>query len=202
MRDDSELHTRASLLARLRDAGDHTSWQTFVDVYGPVLYRYARRRGLQDADASDVAQEVLAEVARCIRAFEYQPERGRFRDWLGTVLRRRLARFWERQKRGGGAAGAEVLDDLAAPQRDAEWTDEFNGHVLRVALERIRPHFEEATWEVFERAWLRSRPAAETAAELGLSIDVVYKAKSRVLKRLEEEVRLLAEDLPQGLPPG
>src|SRR5262245_51158989 len=98
MSDDSALHTRPSLLVRLRDAGDSASWQTFVDLYGPVLYRYARRRGLQDADATDVAQEVLAEVARCIRAFEYQPERGRFRDWLGTVLCRRLARFWEKHK--------------------------------------------------------------------------------------------------------
>jgi RNA polymerase sigma-70 factor (ECF subfamily) len=197
MSDDSALHTRPSLLVRLRDAGDSASWQTFVDLYGPVLYRYARRRGLQDADATDVAQEVLAEVARCIRAFEYQPERGRFRDWLGTVLRRRLARFWEKHKRGGAAEPAE-LEGLAAPPQDAEWTDEFNGQVLRVALERIRPHFEETTWAVFDLVWLKTQSAAAAAEALGLSIDVVYKAKSRVLKRLEAEVRLLAEDLPSG----
>jgi RNA polymerase sigma-70 factor (ECF subfamily) len=192
--------TRPSLLMRLRDAGDAGAWATFVDVYTPLVYGYLRRRGLQDADAADVAQEVMTEVARSIRAFEYQPERGRFRDWLGTLARRRLARFLERQRRGTAAEGEGALGEVAAPQAEPEWADEFNAHLLRAALERVRPHFEPPTWDAFRRVWLDGRAAPEVAAELGQPVEAVYVAKSRVLKRLQEEVLLLAEDLPHVVP--
>ncbi len=200
--DRASQRTRPSLLLRLRDAGDAGAWTTFVDVYTPLVYGYLRRRGLQDADAADVAQEVMTEVARSVRTFEYRPERGRFRDWLGTLARRRLARFLERQRRGGAAAadGDGVLDEVAAPQAEPEWSDEFNAHLLRVALERVRPHFERATWDAFSRVWLDGRAAPAVAAELGLPVEAVYVAKSRVLKRLQEEVLLLAEDLPHVVP--
>jgi RNA polymerase sigma-70 factor (ECF subfamily) len=200
---DSSLHTRPSLLVRVRDVHDTESWRVFVETYGPLVYRYARRHGLQDADAADITQEVLAETARCLRTFEYQPERGRFRSWLGTLTRRQLARFHAKKRRQiaevGGEA-AEALSDQPAAQADAEWTDEFNAQVLRVALARIQPHFELATWRAFERVWLDSRPAASTAGELGVPIEAVYLAKSRVLKRLREEILVLAEDLPQCVP--
>jgi RNA polymerase sigma-70 factor (ECF subfamily) len=195
------VNTRPSLLVRLRDARDAESWQLFVDTYGPLVYRYARRRGLQDADAADVMQEVLAEAARCLPTFEYQPERGRFRDWLGTLTRRRLSRFFRKRagaEAGGAEADAAVEEAAAAP--DPEWTDEFNAQVLQVALERIRPHFEAPTWRAFERVWLEDRPAAEVAREVGIPVERVYVAKSRVLKQLREEVLLLAEDLPQLAP--
>ncbi|MFO0844032.1 MAG: sigma-70 family RNA polymerase sigma factor [Gemmataceae bacterium] len=197
MSEPSELRTQASLLVRIRDARDVPAWTAFVELYGPVVYRYSRRRGVQDADAADLLQEVLAEVARCIQEFQYQPERGRFRDWLFTVTRRRLNRFFERKKRPGAAGEPAPLDLVAAQPADAEWTSEFNGQVLRAALERARPQFEPETWRAFERAWLEHQPAVAVAAELGIPVDKVYVAKSRVLKRLEQEVRLLAEDLPR-----
>jgi len=201
---DSSLHTRPSLLTRIRDIQDAESWSTFVDTYGPLVYRYARRQGLQDADAADITQEVMAEAARCLRTFEYQPERGRFRDWLGTVTGRQLAHFFAKQNRRLTATGAvltdAVLDQSAAPQAEAAWVDEFNGQVLQVALERIRPHFEARNWRAFERVWLENRSAADVASELNLPLDAIYVAKSRVLKRLREEILLLAEDLPQFVP--
>jgi RNA polymerase sigma-70 factor (ECF subfamily) len=200
---DSTLHTRPSLLVRLRDARDEASWRTFVDTYGPLLYRWCRRQGLQDADAADVGQEVLAEVARSIRTFEYQPQRGRFRDWLGTLTRRRLIRFLEQRGRGATAGGGEAeqaLEQESAEPVDPEWTAAFHAQVLRVALDRIRPHFADPTWQAFERTWLSGRSAVEAADELGLPIEAVYVARCRVLKRLEEEVLLLAEDLPHLVP--
>jgi RNA polymerase sigma-70 factor (ECF subfamily) len=203
---ESSLHTRPSLLTRIRDVQDAESWKTFVETYAPLVYRYARRQGLQDADAADVTQDVMAEAARCLRTFEYQPERGRFRDWLGTVTRRQLARFHAKQNRlvtgANNAATAAVLDQSAAPGAEATWTDEFNAQVLRTALERIRPHFQAVTWSAFEGVWLESRPAAEVARELDVPLDAIYVAKSRVLKRLREEILLLAEDLPQFVPLG
>jgi len=196
----SSLSTRPSLLLRLRDPSDQASWATFVDAYAPLVYRYARRQGLQDADCADVTQEVMLEAARCLGSFEYQPERGRFRDWLGTLTRRKLARFFRKSSRGGSAKGGADSDEpLAeiAEQPDATWNDEFNAQVLNVALERIRPEFEDFTWRAFERVWRDSLPAAEAATELKLPLMTVYSAKSRILKRLREEILLLAEDIPQ-----
>jgi RNA polymerase sigma-70 factor (ECF subfamily) len=196
----SSLSTRPSLLLRLRDPADQASWGTFVDTYAPLVYRYARRRGLQDADCADVTQDVMVEAARCLGSFEYQPERGRFRNWLGTLTRRKLARFFRKSSRGGSAKGGADSDEPfaeMAEQPDAAWNDEFNAQVLNVALERIRPEFEDFTWRAFQRVWRDSLPAVEAATELKLPLMTVYSAKSRILKRLREEILLLAEDIPQ-----
>jgi RNA polymerase sigma-70 factor (ECF subfamily) len=189
--------TSPSLLVRLRDDKDTEAWRTFVGVYAPLILGYCRRRGLQAADADDVTQVVLTEVLRCVRGgFEYQPERGRFRDWLGTVTIRKIGRWLQEQAPPGPAA--LDFDQLAAP--DAIWTEEFNVRILQTALQRIQADFEPKTWCAFEQAWLHSRPALETAGELELTIDAVYAAKSRVLKRLRQEILLLAEDLPELMP--
>ena len=100
MREPEPGPTQPSLLLRIRDASDAESWRTFVSIYAPLIYRSCRRRGLQDADAADVGQEVLAQVARSIREFEYQPGRGRFRDWLGAVVKNKVGRFLENEVRG------------------------------------------------------------------------------------------------------
>lgn len=189
--------TRPSLLIRIRDPHDREAWELFVDTYVPLVYRYARRLGLQDADAADIGQEVLSEVARCIQSFEYQPDRGRFRDWLGTLVRRRVSRFLKKKGREASDAPEDESSAAGPCPADAGWDDEFNARILAAALERARPHFEPVTWRAFEGVWLENRRAAEVAAALGLPIEVIYTAKSRVLKRLEEEVRILAEDVPQ-----
>lgn len=200
----SGLTTRPSLLLRLRDGQDHQSWTTFVETYAPLLYRYCRHRGLQDADAADVTQEVLEQVARSIQTFEYRPERGRFRDWLGTVACRKVSRFQRKSSQTSAVSGAgltdEVLDLIPAPAPDAEWTDQFNARVLQVALERIRDGFEATTWRAFEMVWREEQPAADVARALGIPVEAVYVAKSRALKKLREEILILAEDLPQCVP--
>jgi RNA polymerase sigma-70 factor (ECF subfamily) len=193
--DRSAQHTRPSLLVRVRDAADAEAWTTFVDLYAPLIYRFARRRGLQDADAADLTQEVMGEVARSIRAFEYQPQRGRFRDWLLLITRRRLGRFFQRRTRRAEEVGpAEILVQAVDETPDPEWNDAFHARVLQVALQRIQPHFEPTTWRAFEQVWVENRAPAEAAAELSVRVQLVYKAKSRVPKRLEEEVHDLVED--------
>jgi RNA polymerase sigma-70 factor (ECF subfamily) len=201
----STERTRASLLIRLRDAADAEAWSTFHEVYVPLIYRFCRARGLQDSDAADVSQEVLVRVVKDIRSFDYRPEKGRFRDWLGAITRARMARFFKKSLRRREETGRDDDgyggDEPQSPAVSALWDDEFNSHVLRMALDRARPHFEPATWRLFERAWIEHHAAADVAAELGVPIQAVYVAKSRVLKRLREEVLLLAEDLPVGLSP-
>jgi RNA polymerase sigma factor (sigma-70 family) len=193
--------TQPSLLLRIRDAADEESWRTFVSIYAPLIYRFCRRRGLQDADAADVGQEVLAQVARSIRDFEYQPGRGRFRDWLGAVVRNKIARFLENKGRGvRGMQVDEPMENLDAGEPDGEWVAEFHAHLLGAALGRIRDRFEPWTWSAFEGVWLQNRASSEVARDLALSIEAVYLAKSRVLKRLREELIILAEDVPQYVP--
>src|SRR5271167_1262857 len=125
--DDGGDATRPSLLMRLRDPADAESWRTFIAVYGPLILRYARQRGLQDADAADVAQDVLAQVARSMREFTYEPDRGRFRDWLGTVVRHRIGRFLKREATRPTTAGG-WLDTMPAVDQDGEWSAAFNAH--------------------------------------------------------------------------
>ncbi len=195
MAPDSSDHTRPSLLLRLRAAGDREAWHTCVEVYGPLIYGHCRRSGLAHTDAEDVTQEVFARLSTAIRSFEYQPDLGRFRTWLGTVARNEINRFLK--KRGHETARLETdtpMEELAGAREDGHWTAAFNSHVLRMALERCRPHFEEPTWRAFERVWLEQRPAADVAREMDHDIDWVYVAKSRVLKALLHEVRELADD--------
>ncbi|MFI5460593.1 MAG: RNA polymerase sigma factor [Isosphaerales bacterium] len=193
--------TQPSLLLRIRDASDVESWQTFVSVYAPLIYRSCRRRGLQDADAADVGQEVLAQVARSIRDFEYQPGVGRFRDWLGAVVRNKVSRFLENEVRGvRGVLVDRSVENLGASEADGEWVAEFHAHLLSAALDRIRDRFEPPTWRAFEGVWLDDRASSDVARDLALPIEAVYLAKSRVLKRLRDELMLLAEDLPHYVP--
>jgi RNA polymerase sigma-70 factor (ECF subfamily) len=189
----SEPLTRPSLLLRIRDPNDHASWQTFADVYGPLVYRTCRGKGLQHADAAEVTQEVFLQVSRSIHTLDYQPERGRFRAWLGTVTYNKLRNFLNRRPAEPGTGGAEEAVAVAV---DPDWTDDFNEQVFQAALTRSRPHFEEPTWRAFEQVWLEHRPPAEVARELERPVAWVYLAKSRVLDRLRQEIRDLAEDLP------
>jgi RNA polymerase sigma-70 factor (ECF subfamily) len=189
----AEYETRPSLLLRVRDAADQEAWQRFARAYGGLIYGECRRRGLRDADAEDVTQQVFSRIFQALRSFEYRPERGRFRDWLATIVRNEVYRFLK--SRAGVPMHSEAaLDELE--QADAGWEERFMGHLLSVALEECRPHFEPRTWAAFQGVWVEHRPAPEVGRELGLPVESVYVAKSRVLKRLAAVVEELTNDLP------
>jgi RNA polymerase sigma-70 factor (ECF subfamily) len=192
-----------SLLLGLRDPNDAKAWNAFVQTYGPLVYRQCRRERLQDADAWDVTQEVLSQVVRCLRAFVYDPRRGRFRNWLRAVTRSKIARFIRiraRRTSGGGQVHPGWLDELPSRPAESQTTAECNIRLLRAALARARARFEPATWNAFERVWLADVPASQVALELDIPVDAVYVAKSRVLKQLRRETLRLAEDLPRFVP--
>lgn len=198
--------TRASLLIRLRNLHDAGAWQLFVNIYAPLIYRYCRRQGLQEADTSDVTQEVLSQVTRSIATFDYQPERGRFRDWLGAVVRSKLARHHQnrarRKNESSNLAAQGAMNEASATEIDSEWVDEFNAHLLQVAIERIKTDFEAANWRAFEMVWIENKPATEVALALGMTTSALYVSKWRILKRLREEILLLADDVPHLVPLG
>ena len=186
--------TKPSLLLRIRDADDSASWNEFAEFYGPVIRSYCHRRGLQPTDADDVVQETLLQVARSIGTFDYDATRGRFRDWLGTVVRNKITRFFESKSRQVSTIGNDQSAQLEASAEDPEWTANIHARILEVALLRIRVDFEPSTWDAFERLWCLGCPAPEVARTLGMTIDTVYAAKSRVLRRLRAEILLLADD--------
>jgi RNA polymerase sigma-70 factor (ECF subfamily) len=194
---DDEPTTRASLLVRLRDPRDGAAWSRFVEVYGPLLHRYARRRGLQDADAADLTQEILRAIAGAIGRFEYDRHRGKFRGWLFTVTRHALHRFRagrQRQPRAGDLAIERLLEDQAAPEDPAErseWDREFDRRLFDWAAGRVRGEFQPSTWEAFWRTAVEHASPRAVADGLGMTIGAVYVAKSRVLTRL----RAVIEDV-------
>jgi RNA polymerase sigma-70 factor (ECF subfamily) len=186
--------TRASLLLRLRDGSDGEAWAQFVEVYGPVIYDYGRRHGLQDADAADLTQEVLRVVAVAAETFVYDPSKGSFRSWLFTVARTKrinLAARLSRHPRGSG--DSKVAGQLAAvPDRgddaeQAEWDRALRQSQVDWAAAQIRNEFQESTWQAFLRT-MGGASAPEVAAQLGMSVGAVYTAKSRVLARLRKQI--------------
>jgi RNA polymerase sigma-70 factor (ECF subfamily) len=192
---DEGPETRASLLVRIRDGHDRDAWRQFTDLYAPIVYRFGRRRGLQDADAADLMQEVLRSVAGAASRLEYDPGRGTFRGWLYTVTRNKLANFLNgrrRQTRGSGDSGTRArLEAHPDPGEDPEraWDQEYERRLFALAAERVRGDFQEATWQAFWLTAVEGKSAAESGARLGLSPGAVYVARSRVLARLRDQVR-------------
>jgi RNA polymerase sigma-70 factor (ECF subfamily) len=191
--------TRPSLLVRIRNARDREAWGQFVEVYAPLVYDMARRRGLQDADAADLTQDVLRSIAGAIGRLEYDPRRGTFRSWLFTVTRNALNTFFEAQRRVPRASGDSAVQDWLANQPDpadesAVWDREYERRLLDVAAEQVRLEFENPTWQAFWRTAVKGQPAKEAAEGLGMSVGAVYIARSRVLSRIKEKVAQLRDE--------
>lgn len=189
--------TPPSLLARVVNPADAAAWEEFIDVYGPLVLRRVVGFRVPSSDVDDLTQQIFTRIFRGLQRFRYSRDAGRFRDWLGVVIRNEITRYWRtRDRRPATATAPDELDLLPQDAVDPEWQDTYREHVLAVALERTRPHFEDATWRTFVGVWVEQRPASDVAAELGLPVESVYVAKSRVLKALAEEVRLLSELAP------
>ncbi len=192
--------TRITLLVRIKNADDVEAWVEFAKLYGPVVYGFARKRGLQDADAADVVQDVLRSVARNADRMDYDPNRGTFRGWLYTVARNKIYNFLtatKRRARGTGDVNSqERLESIADPDDDADhqWEVEYQRTISAKAMDRIRHEFQPNTWQAFWGTAVEGKNATEVGAELNLSAGAVYVAKSRVLARLRVEVQeLIAE---------
>jgi RNA polymerase sigma-70 factor (ECF subfamily) len=194
--------TRPSLLVRLRDAGDSDAWADFVRLYAPAVYGYARRKGLQDADAADLTQDVLRGVAGSIGKLEYDARHGLFRGWLFTLAHRRLCDFFDRRQRreqpGGDSATHALLAEHPDGADEQRWNQDVEREAFAWAAERVRPTVSETTWQAFWQTAVEGRRAKDVAAVLGLSIAAVYLAKGRVMLRLKEQVASLTGDESVG----
>ena len=190
--------TRASLLVRLRDPRDGAAWGEFVDLYAPLVYGYLRKQGLQDADAADLSQEVLGAVAGAVGRLEYDPRRGAFRNWLFTVVRRKLSNWragqGSRARGSGDTATYRLLEQCPVPESvEAEWEAEWERRLFAWACEQVRRSVTDVTWQAFWRTAVEGQAGKQVAADLGLTVAAVYLARSRVLARLKELVRSVQE---------
>ncbi len=179
--------TPPSLLARLRQPGEQAAWERFVELYTPLLYHWSRRAGLADADAQDLVQDVLITVVRTMPEFVYDPARS-FRGWLRTVTHNKFLDHQKKHARRPITGDAGLLDDVAAPAAEAFWEAEYRRHLVDRALAVMQAEFAPTTWQACWRFVVEGRPAAEVAVELGISENAVYIAKSRVLRRLRQEL--------------
>lgn len=185
--------TSKSLLERLGDRADSASWQQLLDIYTPMIRGWIPRHGVQPSDAEDLTQEVLGVVVRELPRFRHNGRRGAFRVWLRTITTNCLRHYWRRRRHEVTAQEAALLDQLDDPASDLSglWDREHDQHVVGRLLEMLEPDFRPTTWRAFRRQVLDGESAEAVAAELGLSINAVLVAKSRVLQRL----RRLAEGL-------
>jgi len=183
-----EPKTRMSLLLRLRDPRDTQAWGNFVELYAPLVYRQARRTGLQDADAADITQEVFRVVAATINQFEYDTRRGEFRGWLYRVTQNKIRDAAARRQTTGSGDTAvhDLLAEQAAVTTPDDWNEEFRKSLLAWGYEQVRGRCETETWKAFWLTAVEGLSGAEVAAQLGISVGAVYVAKSRVLVRLKE----------------
>jgi RNA polymerase sigma-70 factor (ECF subfamily) len=188
--------TRSSLLLRLRHPRDEQAWAEFAVIYSPLLHRFACRRGLQDADAADLVQDIFGALARALERGAYDPARGPFRAWLFRVARNLSVNYLIRQQRQPRGSGDTDMQDLLeaqpAPHDSALFDIEVKRQLLFWAAEQIRDEFSELTWQAFWRAGVEGCPASEVAQALGTTVGTVYHYKSRVMARLRKKIEQVA----------
>ena len=191
--------TRASLLVQLRDGGNHAAWQEFIKLYGPVVYGFARKRGLQDADAADLMQEVMRSVSAAIGRLDYDRNQGTFRGWLFTITRNKIFSFLSARRIRPQGSGDSTTNRLLEQHADGEdgsqaWEMEYQRRLAALAMEHVKGEFQETTWRAFWLTAVEGRSAADVAGQVGLSPGAIYVAKSRVLARLKEEVESMRQE--------
>ncbi|MEZ6031919.1 MAG: sigma-70 family RNA polymerase sigma factor [Planctomycetaceae bacterium] len=188
--------TRPSLLLRVRDANDGDAWDEFTAIYRPVILRLAGIKGLQDADAEDLAQQVLLAVSHAVERWKPDAARGRFRTWLHTVANNAILNALTRGVRDRAAAD-ESIDVLLQQQLDRVGSDsdllrtEYRREIFSRAAQQIRTEFAVDTWNSF---WLTAVDGVDVdvaAVQLGRTRGSVYASRSRVMKRLKQKVKEL-----------
>lgn len=191
--------TSTSLLLRVKQH-DAEAWDRLVHLYGPLVYDWCRQQNLQPADAADVSQEVFRAVARSVVKFRRERASDTFRGWLWTITRNKVRdHFRARTDHEEARGGTEILRQLnAIPDEEPPSTigpanDSITSSPFHRAVELIRMEFEDRTWQAFWCVTIDQRATADVAEELGISVNAVRKAKSRVLRRLREEFGELLE---------
>jgi RNA polymerase sigma-70 factor (ECF subfamily) len=187
--------TRETLIRRLPNAADVEAWEVFAEIYQPLLFRLARGRGMQPADAEDFVQEVLSAVVRNIERWLAREDRGSFRAWLFRIAFNLGVNFLTRpqhQRLGSGDSQiAQMLHEVPAASADTSelFRQEYRRELFRWAAERVREQVSDRQWMLFWLTSVEERPIAEVAEEFAVSVGSIYIARSRITKRIRDTIR-------------
>ena len=184
--------TRLSLMQRVRDRGDHIAWQEFYDLYGPLIYRYGRQRGLSRDDAEDIVSACLEKLTESIGDFEYQPERGKFKSWLRRLVYNTITDHF-RKKRPRAISDSHA-DQLTATDGEALWERAWQNEVMNLAVRRAEKQVSARNFQIFKLNVLDDWPAERIAEVFNMTTDQVYRAKYKVLQIVKDISRQYIDD--------
>ena len=203
---DELIPTHASLINRLQNWQDQSSWQEFFDVYWKLIYGVARKAGLTEAEAQDVVQETMVSVAKHMPTFKYDPAIGSFKAWLLNMTRWRI--IGQFRKRGPfaehrpfpddtttGTDAAEKVVDPAGQMLDAVWEAEWENNLLDAAIAKVKPRLDPQKYQIFDFYVNKDWPPEKVASRFGVSVDQVYVIKHRVTETIREEVKRLEKEM-------
>lgn len=190
--------TRASLLMQVGDLQDRDAWEQFEQIYRPLIYRLARQRGMQDADAQDLSQQVLMSVASAVGRWKRNSESARFRHWLRRVARNAILNALSRRPRdlaAGGSSVQELLTEQTQVDEEAERriTLEYRRELYLQAADRVRADVDPETWLAFKLTVIEGHGIEMAEEQLSKSAGSIYAARSRIMRRLREAVRELED---------
>jgi RNA polymerase sigma-70 factor (ECF subfamily) len=197
---DELIPTRASLLERLKDWGDASSWQQFFDTYWRLIYGVAIKSGLNEAEAQDVVQETMISVAKHIPTFKYDRAIGSFKVWLLNMTRWRINDQFRKRRSGvtlpvlDEASETQWMDkfiDPASANLDRLWDGEWEKNLLDAALMRVKRNLEPEKYQIFDFYVNKDWPPEKVAKTFSISVNQVYIAKHRIMELIKHEVERL-----------
>jgi len=182
------------MILRLQDPNAAAAWGEFVEIYRPLIYDIAIKKGMQPADAADVTQEAMSRIVLAIERFDPDTVKGTFRGWLSTITRNLIVDFLRRDLRlpptAQNSDQFQFLQSVPAPAEDTRWFDLQNRRQMFVwAAEKVQTEFRTSTWQAFWKTSVEHAAPADVASELGITVGAVYIARSRVIARLRAIVR-------------
>jgi RNA polymerase sigma-70 factor (ECF subfamily) len=203
MESNAASRTGSVLLLLLGNPTDPQCWNAFVERYAPKIYGWCRQRGLQEADAQDVTQEVLTQLVQKLQMFRYDPHKGSFRAWLKTLTHHAWCDYMESRRRlRARADDQEVADRLETLEAREDLlkalAEAFDLEVLAEARARVQLRVSPRDWMIFEQLAVEGRAGPAVARELGMTVTAVLMAKSRVQQKLRKEIRSLQETSPHA----
>lgn len=200
------IPTRESLLSRLKDWNDDDGWREFFSIYRQLIFSAAIKSGLREDEAEEVVQETVLSVARTIKEFQYDPQKCRFKNWLGHLAQKRIVDRFRRRARelpvketaatdSSRTAALERVPDMDGAGFDALWDEEWRQTLLRGALERVKAEVSAEQYQMFDFYVMKKMSAGKVARDLGTSTAQVYLAKHRVSRLIKKEIERLQEEI-------